>query len=107
MKKEIIFELEEKIMDCWNITSDLETMLQMLDNPLTTQDDIMNVLIGLKTLYATKFSNLIKNYEEVIHEYFKLKEYSSKNVNNTTTYTMGHDNSGTTVTWKSSTRNQL
>jgi hypothetical protein len=56
------FDLEQQIMNCWNIVDDLEYVTDLV----TDNDDAMNVLIGLKTLYTKKFEKLQEIFESVI-----------------------------------------
>lgn len=59
MEKRDRFLLEEKIMDCWNITNDIETVIQYIGNIPNmnpkNQDRVLNMLIGMKELYHFKF----------------------------------------------------
>jgi hypothetical protein len=64
---DIVFDLEQRIMDCWNVTNDIEVVYyQMLDRPTPlTEDEIANVLLGLKALYEMKFERLHNAFEDV------------------------------------------
>ena len=62
----IPFDLEEKIMECWNITSDIKTVYEELDSPdLMSDDELANILIGLQALYNRKFERLFHSYEAI------------------------------------------
>jgi len=62
MKKKTRFELEEDIMDCWNIVNDIETIYHA-EELYSNEDEMMNALIGLRTLYQLKFDKLFKTFE--------------------------------------------
>ena len=58
------FDLEQDIMNCWNIVEDMKTIYDMLD--YTDQDKVMNSLLGLQTLYQMKFEKLWATFEQVV-----------------------------------------
>lgn len=61
------FDLEQNILDCWHVTDDIDTLLKAyLDGPKMSQDDVANVLLGLKTLYQLKFENCFNTFEILI-----------------------------------------
>ena len=64
------FDLEQRIMQCWDIIDDLEVLYtQVLDAPRRpTDDEIANVLLGLQQLYDMKFYNLMSTYEKFLKE---------------------------------------
>ena len=61
-------DLEEKIMDCWSVCNDLETVYQQIVDeerePTTTE--LINALMGMQQLYQWKFEQLLNKYEEVL-----------------------------------------
>lgn len=61
-------DLEEKIMDCWSVCNDLETVYQQIVDeerePTTTE--LINALMGMQQLYQWKFEQLLNKYEDVI-----------------------------------------
>lgn len=60
------FELEQQILDCWTITSQLETLLEgILEHDLTT-DQAANAVLGLKELYDIKFDKAFRTFE-IVH----------------------------------------
>ena len=63
-----VHELEEKIMDCWSICNDLETVYQQIGDGERepTSDELMNALMGMQQLYQWKFEQLSRKYEDVI-----------------------------------------
>ena len=62
-----IFDLEQNIMKCWSITDDLDLVIRKIEK--CNDDDTMNALIGLKSLYQEKFDILWENFEEVCTQY--------------------------------------
>lgn len=69
MRKKL-FSLEDSIMECWNVTSDIKVVYQeWLDSPTPmSEDEIANILIGMETLYNRKFERLFRDYEEALKE---------------------------------------
>jgi len=59
------FDLEQNIMQCWNVTDDIQLYLDMYDN--MDEDQRMNYLIGLKQMYHMKFNKLWDTFEYCIH----------------------------------------
>lgn len=64
------FDLEQRIMQCWQIVDDVEVLYtQILDAPRKpTDDEIANVLLGLQQLYDMKFYNLFSTFEKFLKE---------------------------------------
>lgn len=69
--------LEDKIMDCWNITNDIKAVLQATENYST--NDIQNMLIGLESLYNVKFEILFHQFEKVLAHEAEQRRISRKN----------------------------
>lgn len=59
------FEFEQQIMDCWNVTKDIDTLYCAIgDRPTPlTNDEVMNTLLGLHQLYELKFEKLFELFE--------------------------------------------
>ena len=60
------FELESRIMDCWSVVEDVQTVYKMSDLRQLSQDELANVLLGIQTLYQMKFERLWQTFEEYI-----------------------------------------
>jgi len=60
-------DLEEKIMECWAVTSDIKIVYEeYLDSPEPmSEDELSNILIGIEYLYNRKFQRLWQTFEEV------------------------------------------
>lgn len=58
------FDLEQNIMQCWNVCDDIQLYLDMYDN--MDEDQKLNYLIGLKQMYQLKFERCFNNFEECV-----------------------------------------
>ena len=58
------FDLEQNIMQCWNVTDDIQLALDSWDN--LDEDAKLNYLIGLKQMYQMKFERLWNGFEAVV-----------------------------------------
>lgn len=59
------FELEQQILDCWTITSQLDTILEGILEHDLTRDQIANAVLGLKEIYEIKFDKAFRTFESV------------------------------------------
>lgn len=63
------FELEQHIMNCWHVVDDVKTLhIQFMDKGNMTEDQISNYLLGLETIYQTKFEQLFDVFEKLVRE---------------------------------------
>lgn len=65
------FELEQQIMDCWHITSDVETLSNFVGDSTidpVTKDKLLNMLIGMRELYDLKFSQTLDTFSKLIQD---------------------------------------
>lgn len=60
------FDLEQQIMECWNITKDIQLLRETISDKIVTQDFQENYLLGLETIYETKFEKLWETFEKCI-----------------------------------------
>jgi hypothetical protein len=58
------FDLEQNIMQCWNVTDDIQLYLDMHDK--MDEDQRMNYLIGLKQMYQMKFERCWDSFEQCV-----------------------------------------
>jgi len=66
------FDLEQGIMGCWNVTSDLDVLFEeLVENDHFTKDQASNFALGLSTIYEAKFDKLFRTFEEFLTEYYK------------------------------------
>lgn len=62
-----LFDFEQQIMDCWNVTKDIRTLFEAIcENDGLSKDDIENVLLGISALYELKFNKLWNQFEHNI-----------------------------------------
>lgn len=71
------FDMEQQIMNCWNICEDLDTLNEGVLERGMTADQISNVLIGLKQLYQLKFETLFEQFEAMLREKHQVKQAHS------------------------------
>lgn len=71
-----IFDLEQRIMKCWNVVDDLDDLYYYFgDDPFfkdmdaKQRDKICNLLLGMKEMYQIKFQKCIFDFEDVFKEY--------------------------------------
>jgi hypothetical protein len=65
------FDLEQEIMECWNITSDINDVYEYVmngDGKLTPadRDRVANILLGMSQLYELKFNKLFNTFEQCV-----------------------------------------
>lgn len=75
-----IFDLEQQIMNCWSVVDDIDMMYKHFgDDPRFAQidakhhDEIMNLVLGLKSLYQLKFDVMWGTFEQVCKEYHQYR----------------------------------
>ena len=73
----IVNDLEEKIMKVWNTSDDLDAVLHFIEefdlfvpalglSPAKFMDDLMNMIIGIKSLHERKSKMLFEEFEKVL-----------------------------------------
>ena len=61
------FDLEQDIMACWNVVDDLDVFLsRYLDGPEMSEDEVANVILGIKSLYHLKFNKCFATFEQLL-----------------------------------------
>ena len=62
-----LYDLEEKIMDCWSVCNDLAVVFRQIGDGERdpTPDEMMNTLMGMQQLYQWKFEQLFNRYEKI------------------------------------------
>lgn len=69
------FDLEQGIMTCWNVTSDLDVLLEeLMENQTFTQDQAANFVLGLSTIYEAKFDKLFRTFESFLKTYYTVSK---------------------------------
>lgn len=69
------FDLEDDILSCWNIVSDLRALSEAVCNEALNTDKIANILIGLEQLYDIKFNKAFCTLEQLIQSQFNKGKY--------------------------------
>lgn len=69
------FNLEADIMSCWNVVDDLNLLYETIGNspkykdmPADLKNEILNILLGMKSLYQIKFEHTLDTFEDLIKE---------------------------------------
>ena len=60
------FDLEQSIMNCWNVCDDIQLLLDSWDK--LNEDQKQNFLIGLKQMYQLKFERTFEQFEDCIKQ---------------------------------------
>ncbi len=56
------FDLEQHILNAWNVCDDIQLMLDQWDS--LDEDQKQNYLIGLKQMYQMKFERIFATFEQ-------------------------------------------
>lgn len=62
------FDLEQNIMQCWNVTDDINLLYENVMEKDLTPDQVANTLLGMKQIYEMKFNKLWDNFEKLVAE---------------------------------------
>jgi hypothetical protein len=62
------FDLEQQIMDCWGIVDDIQTVYSASDSRPVSEDEMMNALLGLQTIYQMKFEKLQETFSILVQQ---------------------------------------
>jgi hypothetical protein len=70
-----IFDLEQQIMECWNVTKDIELVTKHLIDHTDgySDDDVMNKYMAIKDLYELKFEAMWRAFEGVTEDYHEYR----------------------------------
>ena len=61
--------LEDNIMECWNVVTDVNTVFEyVMESPKVDKDEVSNMLLGITSLYDVKFNRLLREFEKVLKE---------------------------------------
>jgi len=72
------FDLEQEIMQCWNLVDEIKMISSYhFDKRKLTDDELANILIGLQELYQLKFETLFETFEECLRKK-EFKPYEPK-----------------------------
>lgn len=80
-----IFDLEQKILDCWKVIDDIQLVTEhFVDSPdwegmdPELSDAIMNKYLSMKELYDLKFHDMWNCFEKACKEYHAARRENSK-----------------------------
>jgi hypothetical protein len=64
------FDFEQQLLDCWGVTKAINEVFEAVcdRNPALTEDELSNLLLGIKSLYELKFEKLWSQFESGIRE---------------------------------------
>lgn len=69
-----LFDVEQGIMNCWHITDDLNVLLEeLVENDAFTKDQASNFVLGLTTIYESKFDKLFRTFEDFVKNFYAIK----------------------------------
>lgn len=78
---DVIFDLEQQIMDCWRVTDEIDLVTKhFVDDPewegidAKLSDAIMNKYFAIKELYELKFQQQWHTFEVVCKQYQQYKK---------------------------------
>ena len=68
-----MYDLEQQIMECWQLVDDVNMLYEeVMEKDLhEDQDKLANALLGLHTIYGMKFEQAYDAYEEVLKQHYK------------------------------------
>lgn len=71
-----IFDLEQSILQCWNVCDDLNLLYsETMERPRPlTQDEMANILLGMKLMYQMKFEKCFSEFEQISNHYHKYRK---------------------------------
>lgn len=58
------FDLEQEIMECWNVTKDIQNFYYAQEN--LNEDQRANYMLGLEQIYEVKFQKLWDTFEQCV-----------------------------------------
>lgn len=64
------FDFEQQIMDCWHVVDDIKLLYQrLMDSQVPLHnEDVINYLLGMQTIYQVKFEVLFETFEQLIRD---------------------------------------
>lgn len=80
-----IFDLEQQIMQCWNVVDDIKLIYtSVCDDPFYSgmqpehEDKLANLMLGMSELYALKFDQMFKTFEKVCADYHSARKHTDE-----------------------------
>ena len=69
------FDLEQGILNCWNICEDMKVIAEnILEAKTVDRDKVANMLLGIAELYQLKFEKTFSDFEGTIRYFHDEKE---------------------------------
>ena len=62
------FDLEEQMLNCWNVTKDINVLTEGVMEKDLTKDQIANALMGLEQIYDLKFDKMWTTFIKLIED---------------------------------------
>lgn len=72
-KTHVLYDIEEQIIKCWDINSDLD----LLSEEYNRDDELCNQIKGIKNVYDMRFQKLWNLYEEAVKVNFENRDNNS------------------------------
>lgn len=60
------FDLEQEILQCWGVTTDIDVLYNSISNKDLTKEQICELLKAIKILYDLKFESMFNTFESII-----------------------------------------
>ena len=60
------FDLEQQILECWKVIEDIELLYENLES--MDDDERMNYLLGLQSMYKLKFNRVWTTFEQLVND---------------------------------------
>ena len=60
------FDLEQQILECWKVIEDIELLYENLES--MDDDERMNYLLGLQSMYKLKFNRVWATFEQLVND---------------------------------------
>ena len=77
------FDLEQGIMNCWNVCDDMKIIAEnVLEAKTVDRDKIANMLLGMADLYQLKFEKTFSDFEGTIRYFHEQKEQIRNEIKN-------------------------
>jgi DNA repair ATPase RecN len=68
------FDLEQDILRCWNITTDLREVLDDWQQGLMQDEDVMQALDAYVKIYENRFERTFRRYEQQCRNLHELRQ---------------------------------
>jgi hypothetical protein len=59
------FDLEQSMLNCWSITTDIKELVADFEQDLLTTDEVMDILKSYAVVYENRFNRTWRYFEQV------------------------------------------